>query len=133
MEEGRKNFWIFGFPPLMWMMIIFGLSSVPGKYVPKGVLIHQMAHFVEYAVFGVLLARGFAHLKKRLGVLELSILSVVLAVVFAFFDEWRQSFVPGRMCNFGTVIFDTVYAILGVSIYDEVALILSHKKRKNSL
>jgi len=129
MDQEKKNFLMFELPPLVWMLAILGFSSIHGKYIPSSNLLHQGAHFVEYSVFGVLLARGFSHFKKRLSVLKFSTLSVFLIVLFAFFDEWRQSFVPGRSCNFITVFFDTAYAIVGVSLYDEAVLLLSRKKR----
>ena len=130
MNERKKNFLVFGLPPLLWMLIILGLSSIPGKYIPKAYALHQAAHFTEYSIFGVLLARGFAHLQKRLNVLQLSILTVILGVIFAFLDEWRQSFVPGRSCNLSTVFFDMAYIVVGVFLYDEVVFFLSRKKRK---
>lgn len=130
MEEGKKNFLKFGLPPLLWMVVIFCGSSIPGHYVPKNYYFHQIAHFIEYSIFGVLLTRGFAHIVKGLGVLKMSALSVLLIVIFALFDEWRQSFVPGRGCSINTVFFDTAYAIFGVTLYDEVVFLLSRRKKK---
>lgn len=130
MNEEKKNFLAFELPPLLWMLIILGFSSIPGKYIPSIYLLHQAAHFFEYFVFGVLVARGLAHLKVKLSVFKLSVLSVVLAVLFALFDEWRQSFVPGRSCRLSTVFFDTAYALLGVLLYDEIVFRVFPKDRK---
>ena len=129
MDEGKKNFWVFEFPPLLWMGIIFCLSSIPGRYVPRSWLFHHAGHFIEYSVLGVLLARAMAHLKIKWNVLMFSFLSVVLIILYALFDEWRQSFVPGRTCSLNTVFFDAAYAILGVVLYDEIVFVLRKKKR----
>jgi len=131
MEEGNKNLLKFGLPPLLWMLVIMGFSSMPGVLIPNNYYIHQIAHFIEYSIFGVLLTRGFAHIVRGLGVLRMSALSVLLIVLFALFDEWRQSLVPGRGCSLNTVFFDTAYAIFGVTLYDEVAFLLSRKKKKS--
>ena len=132
MEAWKKRFWTFGFPPLLWMVVIFCLSSVPGKHIPKIYLLHQAAHLIEYSVFGVLLARALAHLEIKLNVWTLSLLSVLLIAFFAIFDEWRQSFVPGRTGNLSTVFFDTAYAILGVALYDEIVFVLWKKKARGT-
>ena len=129
MEEWKKRFWVFGFPPLLWMGVIFCLSSIPGRYVPKGWFLHQIGHLIEYSVFGVLLARALAHLRIKLNVLTLSFLSVFLIALFAIFDEWRQSFVPGRQAIPITIFFDAAYATLGVTLYDEIIFVLLKKKR----
>ena len=131
MDERKKDFLKFGLPPLLWMVVIFCGSSTPGLYIPKNYYLHQSAHFIEYSIFGILLTRGFAHIVKGLGMFKMSVLSVLLILAFALFDEWRQSFVPGRGCSLNTVFFDTAYAIFGVSLYDEVIFLLSRKKPKS--
>jgi len=128
MEAWKRRFWVFGFPPILWMLIIAGLSSIPGQYLPRSYWAHQAAHWVEYTVFGVLLARALAHLNIKLNVWTLSLLSVVLIVLFACFDEWRQSFVPGRHAQIETVFFDAAYAVLGVFFYDDVILLRKHQE-----
>jgi VanZ family protein len=129
MEEGKKDFVVFELPPLLWMGVIFCLSSIPGRYIPSSLLFHQIGHFIEYFVFGVLLARGLAHLKIKLNAVSLSLLSVFLVVLFAFFDEWRQGFVPGRVRDFTTVFFDAVYALFGIFLYEEFVFKLFRKKK----
>ena len=130
MEAWKKRFWIFGFPPLLWMLVIFTLSSIPGRYIPRSLPVHHFGHFIEYSVFGVLLARALAHLNIRLNVLTLSLLSILLIILFAIFDEWRQSFVPGRHNNWYTIFFDGAYATLGVAFYDEIVFVLFKKRTK---
>jgi VanZ family protein len=131
MESWKKRFWVFGFPLLLWMSVIFCFSSVPGRYLPRSYLVHHLGHLVEYFVFGVLLARALAHLRIKLNVWMLSLLSIVLILIFAVFDEWRQSFVPGRHARIDTIFFDGVYATLGVAIYSRIVFVYLMQKRKN--
>jgi VanZ family protein len=130
MEIWKKRFWVFGFPPLLWMGVIFCLSSIPGRYVSRDYLLHHLGHLIEYFVFGVLLARAFAHLRIRLNVWMLSLLSIALIVFFAAFDEWRQSFVPGRHARLDTIFFDGLYATLGVALYSRIVYVILMRKRK---
>lgn len=130
MKARQHDLLIFGLPPLLWMFVIFCLSSIPGRYIPSDRFLHQAAHFTEYAILGVLLTRGLAHIVKGLKVLKMSLLSVLMIFLFAAFDEWRQSFVPGRGCSLDTVFFDTAYAIFGVILYDEAILFLARRTPK---
>ena len=129
MKEWKKRFWVFGFPPLLWIAVILGLSSIPGRYLPRSVLFHHAGHLVEYGVFGVLLARALAHLRIKLNVWKLSILSISLIVFFAAFDEWRQSFVPGRQAIPITIFFDAIYATLGIALYSRIYFVILMGKR----
>jgi VanZ family protein len=129
MEEWKKRFWVFGFPPLLWMGIICALSSIPGQYIPRSWLFHHVGHLIEYSVFGVLLARALAHLRIKLNVWTLSLLSIGLIVLFAIFDEWRQSFVSGRHAIPITIFFDGVYATLGVAMYSQIVFVFLMRKR----
>ncbi len=129
MEKWKKRFWIFGFPPILWMVAIFLMSSIPGRYIPNLFLIHEIGHLIEYSVFGILLARAFAHLRIRLNVWKLALLSVGLIVAFAAFDEWRQSFVPGRSARLVTVFLDGLYATIGVAVYSQLVFAVLVIKR----
>ena len=128
-KKWKKRFWVFGFPPLLWMLVIFGLSSIPGQYIPRIYLVHEIGHLAEYFVFGILLARAFAHLRIKLNVWTLALLSVGLIVLFAMFDEWRQSFVPGRHARLDTIFFDGFYATLGVGLYSQIVFAILIRKR----
>jgi VanZ family protein len=130
MEKWKNDFLTFELPPLLWMGVILCLSSIPGRYFPSNQLFHQAAHCFEYLVFGILLARGLAHLKIKLNAASLLFVSLGLITLFAVFDEWRQGFVPGRMSNPKTVFFDALYALAGVFIYEEFAFKLFKKKDK---
>jgi len=129
MKEWKEHFWVFGFPPLLWMGIIICMSSIPGRYIPHAYYLHQLGHFIEYFIFGILLARALAHLRIKLNVWKLSILSISLIVFFAAFDEWRQSFVPGRQAIPITIFFDAIYATLGIALYSRIYFVILMGKR----
>lgn len=130
MEKIKKHFWVFVFPALLWMLVIFIMSSIPGRYLPHGRIYHTIGHFIEYFIFGVLLARALAHLRIKLNVWKLSFLSIALIVLFAVFDEWRQSFVPGRSAIPITILYDGLYATLGVSLYSRIYFVMLMGKKK---
>jgi VanZ family protein len=72
-------------------------------------LVRKLAHFVEYAVLGLLAARAFRG-SPRLGVRSRwFLISAGLIVVYSLVDEYRQSFVPSRTPS----IFDSLVDMAG--------------------
>jgi VanZ family protein len=78
---------------------MIAISSIPHLTVPGHIRhLDKLAHFIEFAVFGYLLARTMAFQRMRLG--GSRILLILLAgVLLAVFDESLQSLVPGRSRN----------------------------------
>ena len=71
---------------------------------------------MEYFVLGVLVLRAFLYKKARIGVINILFLSVLIFLAGSF-DEWHQSFVPGRNCQLIDVIFDTICGAFGMVVY----------------
>ena len=76
--------------------------------------IRKGAHFFSYFMIGFFWVLG---LKKRIREEWLILLlSVLLCMGYASFDELRQSFNPGRTALMADVILDTAGAIVGVAM-----------------
>lgn len=76
--------------------------------------IRKGAHFFSYFSIGFFWVLG---LKKRIREEWLMLLlSILLCIGYASFDELRQSFNPGRTALMADVLLDTVGAIVGISI-----------------
>ena len=115
----RLKLWV---PVIGWMAVMIALSSIPGKELPEVVLpnIDKIAHFIEYAILGFLLARAIFKSGFKSGSLAVFIIAVAIAVVFAAFDEWHQSFVPGRNTDMIDFMFDMFGSLTGIFIYRRV-------------
>ena len=79
----------------------------------------KIAHFTEYAILGVLAARAFRSSPRWF------LISAVLIVVYAFIDEYHQSFVPSRTAS----VFDSLIDMAG----GITALIVVRRKRPHNL
>ena len=119
MNEKLKNFCRLWLPVILWMLVIFSLSSVPGGQLPDVPIprIHTIAHFFEYSILGALLLRAFLNVNFRKRTIALSLLAVAGAFLFGLSDEWHQSFVPGRSCRLEDVLSDVLFAIVGVLLF----------------
>ena len=114
-----KNAIKYQFPPLLWIAIIFTLSSIPRLQLTfESVLgADKMAHAVMFLVLCLLVRRAFFYqdffpLLKTYALLG----AFIFAVVYGILDEYHQTFVPGRVSDFYDVLADTGGALLYVGI-----------------
>lgn len=82
-------------PLVLWFVVIWTASSLPGKHLPTGkiVSLDKMAHFSVYFVLGILtnrLLRGLGVATKRVWWIYL------ILVISAALDELHQYFIPQR-------------------------------------
>jgi VanZ family protein len=99
-------------PPIAWAVLVLLLNSVPGGALPSGgPSTDKGAHFVLYAILGVLAAR--AALRESQGWRPLVAVLLVI-VAFGAADELHQALVPGRSVDVRDWIADLVGATAGV-------------------
>jgi len=81
---------------LLYLVLIFGLSSIPADPRPQGapLFIDKVAHFVLYCGFGYLFARSEDGRRGR-GLWPL-LGAALLAATVGLADEFYQGFVPHR-------------------------------------
>jgi VanZ family protein len=88
------------------------LSLFPGLSESAVDLIHtgvrKLAHVFEYSVFTLLLYRAFRQGRKNGGVRRWALLSLLVAVGFAAFDEFHQAFEAYRIGSLSDVGLDTL-------------------------
>jgi VanZ family protein len=76
------------------MLVIFGLSSMPGSAIPGSVADYSpIAHFAEYAVLAGLAM--WALNVRRVGI-GMALALLLACSLYGVSDEFHQSFVPGR-------------------------------------
>jgi VanZ family protein len=92
-------------PFVLWL---FPDTSQETLLVIHGVT-RKLAHFVEYALLGILAARAFRGSPRRDLRERWFLVSLALVVVYALLDEYHQAFVPSRT---GT-IYDSLIDIAG--------------------
>ncbi len=116
-------------PPLLWMTLIFSMSSRSTIPVAPGLspqLIAAAGHIVVYAILAVLLVRalnGYITSWQRRAAL-----AWVIAVLYGISDEFHQSFVPRRYATVEDVILDAIGAAIGLLIYRYATQWLSSRR-----
>jgi VanZ family protein len=105
-----RTLWIWA-PPFLYMVLIFSISGVPDLQAPSAIS-DKVWHLLEYAGLSVLALRALAGGRWAGVTIRTAAGAVAWAGAYAVFDEWRQSFVPGRFADAGDVAADLAGAAL---------------------
>jgi len=100
-------------PVLVWLAVIFVLSSFPGSSYPQQPqLFSWTAHVAQFFVLGYLLAQMLG--KK--GAVSF-VFALIFCLLYAASDEWHQKFVAGRESSVVDWVVDGVGGLIGILGY----------------
>ena len=101
----------------LYIFAILAASSIPGKSLPKLVILSpdKLLHMAEYGILGFLYYKSFE---------SISLSVIIGSLLFAGFDEFWQSFVPGRF----TSIYDVFADLIGFTIVVGTMYYFSRKR-----
>jgi len=104
-------------PAVIWAVVILSVSSLPKLRAPSlGIpFSDKIFHGTEYLILAMLTLRSFVMLRGLNGKTILMVLA--LCGAFGILDEIHQSFVPGRDCNLGDILADSIGSFLGIALY----------------
>src|SRR3990172_6678237 len=108
------RYWL---PPIVWMALIFYLSSrlrvsATVKFL-FDFLIFKMLHIIEYAILYLLLFRAFHSINnQQLTISNKFLYPLFISILYALSDELHQTFVPTREGKARDVIIDTAGILL---------------------
>jgi VanZ family protein len=128
-----KKFLKYWGPAILWMGIIFTFSAIPNLKtdLEQDFLLRKIAHMVEFAILTFLLYRALSEDKSAQGRSASGgkklALSFILALLYAFSDEFHQLFVRGRHCSLWDVAIDSI----GILIFSIACYYKNRKKVDN--
>jgi len=103
----REWFWRWT-PVILWMAVIFYLSSIPSPAQVElpfwDELGSYLGHFAEYTILALLLTRAQA--RPPASLTRGFLVSFLVALAYAFSDEFHQRFVPNRTSSLVDVAVD---------------------------
>lgn len=110
-------------PLIVWIVMIFGLSSIPGfssddVRLPTG--FDKVVHFIEYAIFAILYYRGLSYGGVRVR-WSIVIIVITTGIAVAALDEMYQSYIPRRDSSFFDLVMDSAGVVFGT-----LAAVLRH-------
>lgn len=110
-----RRFAAYQLPLILYAALVLTVSSISGLPTPDlGIdFLDKLAHFCEYFIFLVLMFRALANPPFSLSGFTGYLLAVILSIVFAGFDEYYQSHIPGRESDIYDLVADSMGIILG--------------------
>lgn len=149
---------------LLWMLFIFYLSSqngVQSNELSKNVtrfliqrwnlticlpptnlsflsdsnmndIVRSFGHLLLYFVLGFFVTNAFYH--SKIYTISAMFYSFLICLVFAFSDEFHQSFVPGRGAELFDIYIDSIGSFIGIIfsfILNEICRLIRNKFTKN--
>ena len=105
---------VFGWgPAALWATVLFFLSELQwsGGALPTGS--DKLVHGTLYLILGLSLAWG----RRSTGSSVPWVVILLIGVGYGAFDEWHQTFVPGRGAAFGDWVADSAGVALGLVLF----------------
>ncbi|MCK5080554.1 MAG: VanZ family protein [Candidatus Moranbacteria bacterium] len=122
MIKKEKYFAVFTYyylPALLWMGLIFYLSSIPGlksgASLSTEIVLRKIAHIFEYFILTLFFWRIFYY-HLRFSLLRASLLAFLSCIAYAVSDEMHQFFIEERTGRFVDVLVDGIGVLTGVLI-----------------
>lgn len=146
----KRAKWIWTIASVLIMVLIFYFSSQDGtksdtqslffvkmllSYLPENLgnfIIRKGAHFTIYAALGFCLYQSCFQWTKSMG-LGSSLISLLIAFLYACSDEWHQTFIAGRSGALKDVLLDSLGAGCGIVISVLLLFWIIKNRRKKSL
>ena len=112
---------IFALCSLLWMYVIFYLSSITGDQLgPDTLVINLVKKSGHTVIFGILAVLYLYALKGRQSLREagagIFLMSLLFALLYAVSDEYHQSFIPGRHSSGTDIFIDICGALTALAI-----------------
>ncbi len=114
--------------PILYMAGLLLLSAVPGHVSPTDPEIFRIVQWVPARLQNLMHIPAYALLaftwRWCLGgwfaPRKATLLAFTVALLFGFFEEFFQSFIPGRYPSLTDVLFDGIGALLGVWLFNRL-------------
>lgn len=114
-----RKFLLYWLPVISWAILIFIISSISRfpKQLEPAFSMDKLAHVIEYAIFGFLLARAFKNSEEINLKKFFRIFAMICVIVYGITDEWHQSFVPYRTASAMDLLYDGIGGMIGQMFY----------------
>lgn len=99
---------------IIWCLMIFILSSIPSAQIHTDsfldFILRKSAHIIEFFVLFLFAVNSFDNKSSKKNLF----LAALFSLIYAFSDEYHQSFVKGRGPSIRDVGIDSIGIALGV-------------------
>ncbi len=113
-----KRFIKYWLPVIGYALLIFCVSSIPGKNIPSILPKQDIPfHFIEYVLFALLVSRAFKEYQTDKKHLRRFFWVSFFLILYAFSDEFHQKFILNRTASLSDIAIDGLGSIIGGIFY----------------
>lgn len=130
MDNVKRQNWVkYYSPSFLYAGLIFALSSY-SLIVPPSLpsFSDKYIHFMEYFIFGFLLARSYMHASTANFRRYYILLAVLTGAMCGLMDEYYQTFVPLRGLEALDLLADCLGILSGALIYKTAKALIPQKE-----
>ena len=112
-----KRFFKFHFPFILWLLVIFAESSMPGDFYPQVDIVNvdKILHMGIYGLLAMLCYISLIHTEKVNTFTANPLMwTLIIGSLYGVSDEFHQLFVPNRSCDFWDWVADASGVIIAV-------------------
>jgi VanZ family protein len=115
-------------PFVIYWMILFTLTTLPGKDLPDVGINDKISHFTAYCGLAVFL-NIFLMVQNKKKILKEKawMFALIFGASYAMIDELHQLFIPGRSCDVLDWTADVIGLLLGLLVV-KILMILNNYK-----
>jgi VanZ family protein len=113
----NKKFFIYHLPFILYLILIFILSSIPGDNLPEVgfELNDKLIHFGIYFFAFLLSYLSFSNIEKPSFIAKNPLaFSLILTILYGISDELHQALVPNRSAEVSDFLADAAGSLLGM-------------------
>jgi VanZ family protein len=115
----HSKFFVFTLPPILWALVIFLESSIPGHelpLLPKILGLDKIIHAAIYFIFCALSYRALKYSDNPFFVKTAFAGALILSILYGASDEFHQLFTVNRSADIFDLLADTAGAAIFLSI-----------------
>ena len=115
-------------PFVIYWMVLFTLTTLPGKDLPDVGISDKISHFIAYCGFAVFLNLFLlVQNKKKLLKEKAWLFALLFGATYAIIDEFHQLLIPGRSCDIKDWIADVIGISLGLLVVKILMIFNNYK------
>ena len=111
-----RRFFSLWVPVIIYAGIIFYLSSLSAKELPRVWISDKIVHLIEFSILGFLIIRAIDQV-RMISLGKTLLFSTIIVLLYGFTDEIHQIFVSTREFSLFDLLFDGIGGLLGSLTY----------------
>jgi len=114
-----RKFLKFWLPAVLYAILIFIVSSFEWPFTAglEATGLDKLAHFLEYAIFGFLMARAVRGSDEKLSRGLVVSIAFAIGALYGITDELHQSVIPGRCAAISDFFMDALGSLAGAAAF----------------